>query len=706
MADGGGAGLTEYRYKAFVSYSWADAAWGKWLLHALETYRTPATLVGKQGALGPVAARLIPLFKDREEEAAGASIGKAVEAALATSEFLIVICSPNSAKSKWVNHEIAWFKTHRDPERILALIVDGEPGGGEAECFPKALTHKVLPDLTITDEPEDAPLAADARDSGDGKRKARLKLAAALLGVGLDELVNRDDRRRALRQRWVTAGSLLFGGSMAALAWVAVQARNEADAQRAESDGLVEFMLTDLREKLEPVGRLDALDVVGQRALKYYAGQKPGNLDADALGRRSRALHLVGEVRDLRGDSETALVAFRQAATTTGELLARDPDNGQRIFDHAQSVFWVGYIAWQRGETKEAEAAFRDYRKYARQLVKLDPKNPDWQMEVSYAESNLGTLLYEEGRYPEAERAFATALRVMEPIAARKPDDIAVQSELAEPISWLASAREKLGRHEEALQLIAREQAIYARVLQRDPDNTSVRRSNVNALASIARNRLARGDLAATLENYAAATKLNGELLAIEPGNTLWQEFDVRVRTFHAEALFFAAQPDRARAELEAAALKLDALVRGDPKNQDWNINLRSALELNQARVAAAQGDPATALLLLERISGRLAGLSSSTDEFARVATRRQAALLAGDLLARQGKRPEAVRIWKTALQRGKDQAAMPAAFERAASYAILLRLDEGEQARKIGAELDRLDYRHPLYTRERRARR
>ena len=85
---------------------------------------------------GPVPARLHPLFKDREEEAAGASIGAAVEAALANSEFLIVICSPRSAQSQWVDHEVAWFKTHRDPAKVLALIVDGEPGGGEAECFP------------------------------------------------------------------------------------------------------------------------------------------------------------------------------------------------------------------------------------------------------------------------------------------------------------------------------------------------------------------------------------------------------------------------------------------------------------------------------------------------------------------------------------------------------------------------------------------
>ena len=154
--------MTAFRYKAFVSYSWADATWGNWLQKAIETYRAPSALVGKEGALGPVPARLHPLFKDREEEAAGASIGAAVETALAASEFLIVVCSPNSAKSKWVDREVAWFKTHRDPAKVLALIVDGEPGGGERECFPRALTHHIAPDLTMTDQAEDAPLAADA----------------------------------------------------------------------------------------------------------------------------------------------------------------------------------------------------------------------------------------------------------------------------------------------------------------------------------------------------------------------------------------------------------------------------------------------------------------------------------------------------------------------------------------------------------------
>ena len=75
---------------------------------------------------------------------------------MGASEFLIVVCSPRSAKSEWVNKEIAWFKANRDPHKILAVVVDGEPGatfmpGREAEeCFPPALLFKCDANLERT----------------------------------------------------------------------------------------------------------------------------------------------------------------------------------------------------------------------------------------------------------------------------------------------------------------------------------------------------------------------------------------------------------------------------------------------------------------------------------------------------------------------------------------------------------------------------
>ncbi|MBA4009250.1 MAG: hypothetical protein C0486_10780 [Erythrobacter sp.] len=690
----GGFGMSDpgstFRYKAFISYSWADAKWGKWLQHAIETYRTPRALVGEERAHGPVPARLHPLFKDREEEAAGASIGAAVEAALASSEFLIVVCSATSAKSKWVNREIAWFKTHRDPSKVLALIVGGEPGDPENECFPKALTHLVDADGAVTDIALDTPLAADARETGDGKRMARLKLAAAMLGTGLDELVRRDERRRTLRTRAVVAASLTLAAVMSTLTWFAVEARKEAEFQRNQADGLVEFMLTDLRAKLEPVGRLDALDVVGTRALDYYAKQKLADLDADALGRRARALLLVGELSNLRGDSKEALAAFTQAAASTGEQLARDPDNAQRIFDHAQSVFWVGYIAYNRGELKNAEAQYREYKRLADALLAIDPKNPEWQLESSYAESNLGVMLNAQGRHAESEPAFAASLAMAEASAKGRAFDADRQIEIGNAANWLALAKESLGNLAEVRALHAREIAIYEEVLHRDPANAVASNRLAVALQFLARAQLQSGEIDAALRSHDRGIAVNVALRRIEPDNTEWQQTEVGGLLDKATTLIFTGRIGESRALLGGATALLDRMIAKDPANARWSATDRRKGLIVRARLALESGRPNEALgPVREAIA-----LAAVSDDNANHAS---TLLLAGDIEARLGQADAARAYWSKGLAiippgAGSD-------YER---FVLLKRLGRTAEAAEIAAALDRRGYRHPAYLRER----
>ena len=695
--------MPDFRYKAFVSYSWADAEWGKWLLQAIETYRTLAALVGKEGTSGPVPARLHPLFKDREEEAAGASIGQAVETALAASEFLIVICSPRSAKSQWVDREIAWFKTHRDPTKILALIVDGNPGGGEAECFPRALTHRVAADRSITDEPVDAPLAADARISGDGKRRAKLKLAAAMLGVGLDELVNRDERRRTIRTRLVVGASLALALVMTGMAWAQVQARREADHQRAESDGLVEFMLTDLRKRLEPVGRLDALDVVGQRALTYYAGQNPGSLDADALGRRSRALHLVGEVSNIRGDSVGGLAAFRQAAATTKEQLARDPSNPQRIFDHAQSVFWVGAIAYERGEAKEAEAEFGEYKRLADRLVVIDPDKPEWQMEVSYAESNLGVLFLDQGRYAEADRAFARGLEKIEDVARHEKPNSARQLDIGQQINWLGKARTGTGLIADALAQHQREIAIYQEVLRKDPVNSRAKWLLAVAWQHFGQLSLEQGQGVAGVAAYGNSLALMKQLRAIEPRNTEWQETEVRAMIWQADGLFYQGHQGASAALIRTATVSLERMIAADPANTIWSVDLRSLLLLQIARAKLFEGNAPAAFELANEIIRRNQAVGKANAERAIGSVIAQ--IIAGDALQRMGRNAEATARWQMALDNLTSNPSSSARRWMRLQFALLKRLGRPREAAQIAATLDRQGDRSPAYLREKMTR-
>ena len=168
------------RFRAFLSYSHADAAWAGWLLRRLETYRVPSRLVGTQGAHGLIERRLGKFFRDRDELPSAGDLGVTIREALSDSAALVVICSPTAAQSRWVNAEVEAFQASGRADRVFCFVVGGVPGSVDPAqaCFPPAL---VRPDAN--GDPHE-PLAADARAEGDGRERAFLKLVAGLLGIG------------------------------------------------------------------------------------------------------------------------------------------------------------------------------------------------------------------------------------------------------------------------------------------------------------------------------------------------------------------------------------------------------------------------------------------------------------------------------------------------------------------------------------------
>ncbi len=203
---------TARKYWAFLSYSHQDAKVCAWLHEALERFAVPKRLVGRDSREGPLPAKLFPVFRDREELPGSAELGANLTEALEASRYLIVLCSPAAARSRWVNEEIRLFKQMGGEGRILALIVDGEPNAtdrpesGLLECFPDALRYRLGADGKFTQERVE-PIAADIRKGQETRQIALLRLVAGLLGVSFDELRQRD-RERTRRQWWLRTASL------------------------------------------------------------------------------------------------------------------------------------------------------------------------------------------------------------------------------------------------------------------------------------------------------------------------------------------------------------------------------------------------------------------------------------------------------------------------------------------------------------------
>src|SRR5919108_2547036 len=144
------AEAVNFKYIAFIANSQADIPWAKWLHRQLEGSRIDKDLVGRETAMGPVPKSLRPVFRDRDDFTAGHSLSDQTLAALDVSAALIVLASPVSAKSRYVNEEIRLFKWRHPDRPVIPVIIDGTPGNAEQECFAPALRFNVATDGRVT----------------------------------------------------------------------------------------------------------------------------------------------------------------------------------------------------------------------------------------------------------------------------------------------------------------------------------------------------------------------------------------------------------------------------------------------------------------------------------------------------------------------------------------------------------------------------
>lgn len=187
----------DIHYNAFISYRHHpdDIRVASQIHRLLEHYRVPRAIRRKSKGI-------TRLFRDKEELPITSNLSDDITRALENSEFLIVICSTHTRESSWVRREIETFLKSHDRNRILTVLVDGEP----YDTIPEILLYeeKTDPETGKTVRAEFEPLSCDWRMPLRQARREELpRLAAALLGCGYDELRQRE---RQYRTRRLVAG--------------------------------------------------------------------------------------------------------------------------------------------------------------------------------------------------------------------------------------------------------------------------------------------------------------------------------------------------------------------------------------------------------------------------------------------------------------------------------------------------------------------
>ena len=686
---------------AFLSYSHRDAEVADWLHEELEEFKVPPGMVGRLTDQGVVPKTLNPIFRDRQELAASHDLGEDIEEAISGSRFLIVLCSPAAAKSRWIDDEIACFKRLHSEKRILAAIVDGEPfasdipGREDEECFPRALRIKYDGRGRPTDHRAE-PIAADLREEGDGRRMGLLKIAAGMLGVGLDDLAQREAHRRQRRLYAITAASVAGMLVASGLAYTAVEARDEARDQRREAEGLIGFMLGDLRQKLEPVGRLDALDSVGARALAYFESQDKSDLSDEALAQRSRALTLIGEMAFARGDLDGALRRYREAMASTAEAVRRAPDNPQNLFDHAQNLFWVGFIDYRRGNLAKAATTFQEYRRLADRMIALAPANDAYRLERVYAETNLGTVLMAQRKYQAAANAYQASLETTETLLAKEPGNADYQDQLIELLAWLGDARESSGQLDEALVHRRRQIGLLAKKWSGNEGDALVKRQEMSTRMALARLYAARDQMPEAMEQASRALQVVSWLKKTEPNNTEWLQAGANAGFEQAEIALAANRIEEARTATAAGCDTTMQLIARDRSVTIWRTKLRLFCLRNNARIALRSGANAEAMSFARQA---LTLAREEKDPVSRGFETAMAELLLGDALARTGLRDEAKGAYQRALSvwpEGVEQRPK----ELAEHSLLLAKAGQPAEARKVASQLRAIGYRNSYFWR------
>jgi tetratricopeptide (TPR) repeat protein len=411
----------------------------------VESYRVPTKLVGTTTAVGVVPRRLAPVFRDRDELPASADLGGELSAALQRSMFLIVICTPASAKSHWVDQEVLQFKRLHGDSRVLAVIAGGTPyatdmpGREDEECFPRSLRFKLDAQGELSDTPAE-PIAADIRPDGDGWRLANLKLVAGLTGVRLADLVQRESQRRMRQMAAITAGAMAGMVVTGGLAFYANQRRIEANEQRviaqreaaaarAASDYLVgTFELSNpATENPRTITALTILGRSAERARTELAGQPAIQVRLmGTLGRAYNNLGLFTEARTAlegslptiqksgadgaepmltlattylkQGSLDKAMTTVRQAEALLG------PDPKQHTALRGEAALTEGKILTLSSKVKAGIAAFDRSLAFYRESENVPLKT------MATVFNNRGLLLSDDGQFVAADQSLHQSL--------------------------------------------------------------------------------------------------------------------------------------------------------------------------------------------------------------------------------------------------------------------------------------------------------
>jgi len=340
------------------------------------------------------------------------------------------------------------------------------------------------------------------------------------------------------------AGAVILAltlGLTAALwqAKAAILARNDATQRRQQADDLINFMLGDLKDRLDEVGRLDVLDTTISKAVGYIGGGDPRQLDNEALAQRIAVLNRVGEIQVARGQASSAIASGHAAVDAARELQGRQPGarSEQLLADAMHHLADADDLA---DDSTSSRLLWKQISELTQHLLVAQPRNPDLiLLAAKYDEQVAGDADYGEQHSKEVGDAhWRACIDRLRPLAGQPGVKPQLVGELIlcerRWVVHLFNFSDFDGARQAAATFVAE-----AETFSRQYESVAfVQDDLVQSLSAVAAALARMGQAEAALRPSALAMEIGRKLTALEPGNVAWLHsyasavlFDTDVKT-------------------------------------------------------------------------------------------------------------------------------------------------------------------------------
>jgi tetratricopeptide (TPR) repeat protein len=412
----------------------------------------------------------------------------------------------------------------------LSAVLDGPPP--ELSTRVEGVPPDLLAIVTKAMSRRSADRYPTARELGDDLRRFQTGQLVGAHAYSSGELLRRWARRqkKPLTVAVAAALVLLAGGVTSVRRIIAEQAQTERQRGRAEehrvaAENLLDFMLTDLRDKLAEVGRLELLDAVAQKAIDYY-GQRsdPGQRD-DAL-RQARAHQSISDVLKARGDLAGAAKEAGLALTLCDGALQGSPNDPLVLDRLTQVVLTQGDLQVAQGDSAGALASYERASALAARPELTGTEGGNRLR--SRCASSLGDHFLAQGELERAEALFRKALALDEAVGGLAPDDVERLRAALVGHERLGNVLERQAEHDAALGECRQVLVMAEGQVARAPLNTSYQRDLSIAHERIGNVLKAQKDFAGSLTERRASLAIDERLAQLDPTNVELQ-FDLTI---------------------------------------------------------------------------------------------------------------------------------------------------------------------------------